>query len=120
MGVDGQGSVSMKVRPGLQEFAAEPERAGDSLQELLEFAKGRIPRAEWKATKIRFIETGGVGGLKLEVRSAIMKSCQRALTASAFMFRDEWASSITGLFQFGSSFLKGFFITTLQELNALV
>ncbi|XP_026661201.2 probable apyrase 6 isoform X3 [Phoenix dactylifera] len=96
VGVDGKGSVSMKVRPGLREFAAEPERAGDSLQEMLEFAKGRIPRAEWKATRIWFIDTGGVGSLKLEVSSAIMKSCRRALTASGFMFRDEWASSITG------------------------
>ncbi|XP_010922903.1 probable apyrase 6 isoform X2 [Elaeis guineensis] len=96
VGLDGKGSVSMKVRPGLREFAADPEGAGDSLQELLEFAKGRIPRAEWKATKISLIDTGGVGGLKLEVSSAIMKSSRRALTASGFMFRDEWASSITG------------------------
>lgn len=86
----------MKVRPGLQEFAAEPERAGGSLDGLLEFARERIPKAEWKATKISLIDSGAVRDLKVEVSSAIMDSCRRALTASGFMFRDEWASSITG------------------------
>ncbi|WOK96760.1 hypothetical protein Cni_G05467 [Canna indica] len=96
IGFDGKGSVSSQVTPGLGAFVEAPEMAGRSIVELLEFAKGRVPRAEWKTTKVRLIENGGLGRFPLRVRMAILDSCRQALRSSGFMFRNEWASSITG------------------------
>ncbi|KAG6495413.1 probable apyrase 6 [Zingiber officinale] len=96
VGSDGGASVSLQVRPGLGAFGAAPEDAGGSIVKLLEFAKRRVPRAEWRKTKVMLIENGGLEKLPLRVRLAIMDSCRRALRSSGFMFVNEWASSITG------------------------
>ncbi|URE15293.1 GDA1/CD39 (nucleoside phosphatase) family [Musa troglodytarum] len=96
VGFDGKGSVSMRVKPGLVAFAAAPEEAGGSILKLLEFAKGRVPRAEWRTTKVQLIENGGLGSFPLRVRTAILESCRQVLRSSGFMFRDDWVSTITG------------------------
>ncbi|RWW69752.1 hypothetical protein BHE74_00022615 [Ensete ventricosum] len=95
VGFDGKGSVSMRVKPGLGAFAAAPEEAGESILKLLEFAKGRVPRAEWMTTKVQLIENGGLGSFPLRVRTAILESCKQVLRSSGFMFRDDWVSPIT-------------------------
>ncbi|CAL9150676.1 probable apyrase 6 [Musa acuminata AAA Group] len=96
VGFDGKGSVSMRVKPGLVAFAAAPEEAGGSILKLLEFAKGRVPTAEWRTTKVQLIENGGLGSCPLRVRTAILESCRQVLRSSGFMFRDDWVSTITG------------------------
>ncbi|KAF3431464.1 hypothetical protein FNV43_RR26195 [Rhamnella rubrinervis] len=88
--------ASMRVNPGLSSYAADPEAAGGSLAELLEFGKGRIPKEVWKHTEIRLMATAGLRLLEPVVQDRILDSCRRVLQASGFKFRNEWASVITG------------------------
>ncbi|XP_043711290.1 probable apyrase 6 [Telopea speciosissima] len=96
IGFDGKGSHSFKVRPGLSEFDASPESAGSSISGLLEFAKARIPKSEWKLTKVRLMARGSFEKISFDARKAILESCRRVLRSSGFLFKDEWASVITG------------------------
>ncbi|KAL3581811.1 hypothetical protein D5086_016143 [Populus alba] len=41
----------MKVNPGLSAYAGDPEGAGGSVEELVEFGKGRVPRELWGETE---------------------------------------------------------------------
>lgn len=97
VGFDGKGSVSMKAGAELRHFAEEPEKAGEGLKGLIEFAHGRIPEKEWGETKVWLLENGGLVGVGMDVRRRILESCRVVLRDSGFRFRDEWASSITGL-----------------------
>lgn len=90
------GLASMKVNPGLSSYAMDPEAAGGSLAELLEFGKGRVPKEFWKDTEIRLMATAGLRLLEPGVQDQILDSCRRVLQASGFKFRNEWASVITG------------------------
>lgn len=100
-----EGLASMRVNPGLSAFAEDLEGAGRSLSELVEFAKGRIPRESWSQTEIRLMATAGMRLLNAEVQERILESCRKVLRVSGFKFTDDWASVITGLL----SFLVGFF-----------
>ncbi|XP_061355433.1 probable apyrase 6 isoform X2 [Gastrolobium bilobum] len=91
-----EGLASMRVNPGLSSFAEDPDGAGMSLSELVEFGKGRIPRGSWRDTEIRLMATAGLRMLDAEVQEKILESCRRVLRSSGFKFRDEWASVITG------------------------
>ncbi|KAK1294856.1 putative apyrase 6 [Acorus calamus] len=67
------------------------------MEGLIEFARERVPKAEWKDTKVRLLARMGTemnGGS--DAKGAILESCRRVLRSSGFMFRDEWASIITG------------------------
>ncbi|XP_015901282.2 probable apyrase 6 [Ziziphus jujuba] len=90
------GLASMRVNPGLSSYAADPEAAGGSLAELLEFGKGRVPKEFWKDTEIRLMATAGLRLLEPGVQDRILDSCRLVLHASGFKFRNEWASVITG------------------------
>ncbi|XP_057949356.1 probable apyrase 6 isoform X2 [Malania oleifera] len=90
------GLVSMRVNPGLSAYAEDPEGAGKSLVELLEFGKGRVPKEHWGETQVRLMATAGLRMLELGVQERILDSCKRVLRSSGFMFRDNWASVITG------------------------
>lgn len=91
------GLVSMRVNPGLSAYSEDPEEAGGSLKELLEFGKERVPRELWRETEIRIMATAGLRLLDPVVQGRILGSCRRTLRASGFKFRDEWASVITGM-----------------------
>lgn len=90
------GDGSMKVNPGLSAHEDNPEGAGRSLEELLEFGKGRVPKKLWGETEIRLMATAGMRLLDLEIQERILESCRKVLRKSGFKFRDEWASVITG------------------------
>ncbi|KAI4328443.1 hypothetical protein L6164_020798 [Bauhinia variegata] len=90
------GLASMKVNPGLSSFAEEPDGAGNSVVELLEFGKGQIPKGSWRDTEIRLMATAGLRMLEVQVQEQILESCRRVLHSSGFKFKDEWASVITG------------------------
>ncbi|KAJ0988552.1 hypothetical protein J5N97_006908 [Dioscorea zingiberensis] len=94
--VDFAESGEMKVNPGLSTYAREPERAGESLVELVEFGKGRVPRHLWGETEVRLMATAGLRMVESEARERILESCRRVLRASGFRFRDDWASVIPG------------------------
>ncbi|CAI0402103.1 unnamed protein product [Linum tenue] len=88
--------AAMRVSPGLSAYAEDPESAGSSLNELLEFGKERVPRGLWGDTKIRLMATAGMRLLDFDVQHRILESCRRVLRQSRFVFKDEWASVING------------------------
>ncbi|CAL1390199.1 unnamed protein product [Linum trigynum] len=88
--------AAMRVTPGLSAYAEDPESAGASLNELLEFGKERVPRGLWGDTEIRLMATAGMRLLDVDVQRRILESCRRVLRQSGFAFLDEWASVITG------------------------
>jgi apyrase len=94
--MDGTGSSSMKVRPGLTGFAGDPEGAGDSIARLVRFARRRVPKAERRNTKIQLMARAELESLGPELRERILESCRRVLRSSEFMFKDEWARVIRG------------------------
>ncbi|KAK7368048.1 hypothetical protein VNO80_10070 [Phaseolus coccineus] len=91
-----EGLASMRVNPGLSAFAEVPDGAGGSVSDLVEFAKGRIPRESWGETSIRLMATAGLRMLDAEVQERILESCRKVLRNSGFKFMDNWASVITG------------------------
>lgn len=93
-----EGLASLKVNPGLSAYEEDPNGAGKSLVELLEYGKSRVPRDQWGVTEIRLMATAGLRMLELDVQNKILESCRRVLRSSGFKFEDEWASVITGLY----------------------
>ncbi|GAB2297192.1 hypothetical protein Dimus_031305 [Dionaea muscipula] len=90
------GLGSLRVNPGLSAYASDPEGAGGSLVELMEFGKSRVPREFWGVTEIRLMATAGLRLLDVKVQERIMGSCRRVLRSSGFKFHDDWASVIAG------------------------
>ncbi|XP_052200135.1 probable apyrase 6 [Diospyros lotus] len=91
-----KGLASLRVNPGLSAYAEDPDGAGGSLKELVEFAKKRVPKDSWGDTEVRLMGTAGLRLLDLVVQDRILESCRRVLRLSGFKFRDDWASVITG------------------------
>ncbi|KAF6147720.1 hypothetical protein GIB67_006693 [Kingdonia uniflora] len=96
VGFDGKGSHSMKVRIALVEFEENTGNAGKSILSLLEFGKERVPKSEWRKTKVSLMATGAILGFELSIKKAILDSCRNVLRSSGFVFKDEWASLMTG------------------------
>lgn len=92
-----EGLGTMRVNPGLSSFADDAYGAGASLKELLDFGKGRVPREHWGQTEIRLMATAGLRLLEPKLQDRILESCRQVLRSSGFKFRDEWASTITGM-----------------------
>lgn len=88
--------ASVKVSPGLSAYLGDPEGAGRSLVELLEFGKGRVPRVQWGETEIRLMATAGLRLLDVGVAERILDSCRKVLRLSGFQFQDDWATVISG------------------------
>ena len=94
------GHKSLKVRPGLSSFASNPEKAGESLQGLIDFMKQEVPEAEWAETPIWLKATAGLRMLDETTSTAILKSVQDFLgnpQQSPFFFRADFASIIPGV-----------------------
>ncbi|CAM8884374.1 unnamed protein product [Rhodiola kirilowii] len=92
----GKALWSLRVNPGLSSYAEEPSGAEESLGELIEFGKGRVPRGSWSSTEIRLLATAGMRLLDLKEQEEILDSCRKVLRQSGFMFQDNWASVISG------------------------
>lgn len=82
------------------DFADKPSLAGDSLIEQLEFAKTKVPEKERSNTRVYLMATAGLRRLDKKIQEAVLDSCRKVLHASSFLFRDEWASVITGTLYF--------------------
>ncbi|KAF8390201.1 hypothetical protein HHK36_024723 [Tetracentron sinense] len=91
------GLATMRLNPGLSSFSGDPEGAGRSLLELVEFGKRGVPKDYWGETEIRLMATAGLRRLDMGVQEQILESCRRVLRSSDFKFRDDWASVITGM-----------------------
>ncbi|TKY50019.1 apyrase 6 [Spatholobus suberectus] len=87
------GAHSAAASPG---FAAGQDAVRGAVAELVEFAKGRVPRREWGNTKVRLAATEELEGLGAEEAEKVLECCRRALRASGFLFKDEWARVVSG------------------------
>jgi len=87
-----------------------------SLTELVEFAKGRVPKGMWIETEVRLMATAGMRLLELPVQEKILGVARRVLKSSGFLFRDEWASVISGEFSKSSLLFKSesFYLMPLE------
>ncbi|CAN1817395.1 Probable apyrase 6, partial [Linum perenne] len=92
----GDKDAAMRVSPGLSAYSDDPESGGESLIELIEFAKERVPREMWRDTEIRLMATAGMRLLESDVQGKVMEGCRNVLRESGFLFMDEWASVISG------------------------
>ncbi|PSR88313.1 Apyrase [Actinidia chinensis var. chinensis] len=90
------GLGSMRVNPGLSSFTQDPEGAGGSLGELVQFGKKGVPTEYWGETEILLMATAGMRMLDLGVQARILESCRKFLRDSGFKFQDDWASVISG------------------------
>ncbi|GMP62745.1 hypothetical protein CsSME_00024727 [Camellia sinensis var. sinensis] len=90
------GSTSLEVKPGLSWFAGDPEGAGRSVVELIEFAKKRVPKSEWRNTKVQLMGSSELERVKLVAMEAIFESCRRVLWSSGFLFKNEWLAIMEG------------------------
>ncbi|XP_028068380.1 probable apyrase 6, partial [Camellia sinensis] len=90
------GSTSLEVKPGLSWFAGDPEGAGRSVVELIEFAKKRVPKSEWRNTKVQLMGSSDLERVELVAREAIFESCRRVLRSSGFLFKNEWVAIMEG------------------------
>lgn len=89
--------ISMKVRPGLSSFAKNPEAAGPSLEQLVDFLKKNVPSDAWTDTPIWLKATAGLRLVKESESNAILKSVRDYLTnESPFLFRPSYAKIISG------------------------
>lgn len=86
----------MRLNPGLSSHADNPTNAGDSLRDLLDFSKRKVPPEFWAETEIRLMATAGLRLLDVVVQDKILDSCRRVLRDSGFRFTDDWATVITG------------------------
>ncbi|KAF2588289.1 hypothetical protein F2Q70_00041709 [Brassica cretica] len=92
----GDNYANLKLNPGLSSYADHPEEASVSVTKLVEFAKGRVPKASLKRSDIRLMATAGMRLLEVDVQEQILDVVRRVLRSSGFKFRDEWASVISG------------------------
>eukprot|EP00257_Ricinus_communis_P018158 XP_015576788.1 probable apyrase 6 [Ricinus communis] len=90
------GNGAMRVNPGLSAYSEDPDMAGRSLEELIEFGKSRVPKQLWGETEIRLMATAGMRLLDFNVQDRILESCRLVLRKSGFKFFDHWASVISG------------------------
>ena len=89
--------ISMKVKPGLSSFAKNPEAAGPSLEQLIEFLKKNVPPESWTDTPIWLKATAGLRLVKDTESEAILRSVRDYLTnQSPFLFRNSYAKVISG------------------------
>lgn len=90
-------SGSKKVVPGLSAYALNPENAGKSLIELIDFAEGMVEKDLWGQTEIRLMATAGLRLLDPGITERILDSCRKVLKLSGFLFEDNWATVISGI-----------------------
>lgn len=73
-----------QVKPGLSSFALEPFKAGESVLELVDAAKQRIPEKYWSFTPITLKATAGLRLLPKDQSEAIINEVTAVLQKSGF------------------------------------
>ena len=79
-----QDELWKQVKPGLSSFAQDPVKAGESIQELLNAAKERIPDRYWSQTPITLKATAGLRLLPKDQSEAIIAQVRTVLEKSGF------------------------------------
>jgi len=89
---------SMKIKPGLSAYVANPDNAGTSLKVLLDFMKEEIPQHSWAHTPIWLKATAGMRLVSKDDSAKILHSVRTLLSskASPFLFNSVMAGIMPG------------------------
>lgn len=88
-----------KITPGLSTYATDPSKAGDSITELVEFAKGTVPEKLISITPIFLLATAGLRMLPNVTADAIILSVAAVLSKSGFAFKEGQARVLPGNYE---------------------
>ncbi|MCJ8743738.1 hypothetical protein PDJAM_G00097750 [Pangasius djambal] len=84
------------VKPGLSAYADMPEKAGDSVRQLLEVAKSTVPRVEWERTPVMLKATAGLRMLPPAKAYALLQEVQDVFDDSPFYVPADSVSIMNG------------------------
>ncbi|XP_060106794.1 ectonucleoside triphosphate diphosphohydrolase 4 isoform X1 [Heteronotia binoei] len=118
--------VVMKIKPGISEFAASPEKVSDYIFPLLSFAAEHVPRAKHKETPLYILCTAGMRILPESQQKAILEDLLTDIPVHFdFLFSDSHAEVISGKQEgvyawIGINFVLGRFEHTDDEDDAVV
>ena len=73
-----------EIKPGLSSFATDPRAGADTISELLEMAKQRIPEAKRSSTPVTLKATAGLRLLPSDQSQALLDSVTQRLEESGF------------------------------------
>lgn len=89
--------VVMKIKPGISELAASPEKVSDYIAPLLSFAAQHVPRAKHKETPLYILCTAGMRILPESQQKAILEDLLTDIPLHFdFLFSDSHAEVISG------------------------
>jgi len=74
-----------QVKPGLSSFADEPLKGGETIEQLINIAKGRIPEKYWTSTPISLKATAGLRLLPAEKADTLLETVRTVLDNSGFV-----------------------------------
>ncbi|KAL8129984.1 hypothetical protein V2J09_019139 [Rumex salicifolius] len=86
----GEGSDSLVIPNGLSGLSSDPAGAERLVLELVEFAKLKVPKSEWKNTVVQLMVSADEGG------DEVLEECRRVLKESDFLFKDDKAGVLRG------------------------
>lgn len=81
---------------GLSAYKDETEKAGSSLEPLLEYAYEKIPEQERKKAPVYLMATAGLRLVGEQKKDEILQSVCKTLEASPFTFKCPWATLLSG------------------------
>ncbi|XP_043537171.1 ectonucleoside triphosphate diphosphohydrolase 4 isoform X3 [Chiloscyllium plagiosum] len=89
--------VVMKIKPGISELAATPEKSSDYLAPLLNFAADHIPHSKHQETPLYILCTAGMRVLPENQQNAILEDLRTDIPLNFdFLFADSHAEVISG------------------------
>ncbi|XP_071435307.1 ectonucleoside triphosphate diphosphohydrolase 4 isoform X2 [Pithys albifrons albifrons] len=89
--------VVMKIKPGISEFANNPDKVSDYISPLLSFAAEHVPRAKHKETPLYILCTAGMRILPESQQKAILEDLLTDIPVQFdFLFSDSHAEVISG------------------------
>ncbi|XP_060712531.1 ectonucleoside triphosphate diphosphohydrolase 4 isoform X2 [Hemiscyllium ocellatum] len=89
--------VVMKIKPGISELAATPEKSSDYLAPLLNFAADHIPHSKHRETPLYILCTAGMRVLPENQQNAILEDLRTDIPLNFdFLFADSHAEVISG------------------------
>ncbi|XP_057243948.1 ectonucleoside triphosphate diphosphohydrolase 4-like [Malurus melanocephalus] len=89
--------VVMKIKPGISEFAASPDKVSDYISPLLSFAAEHVPRSKHKETPLYILCTAGMRILPESQQKAILEDLLTDIPVHFdFLFSDSHAEVISG------------------------
>lgn len=88
-----------EVKPGISYYVNEPEKAGQSVEELLEKARSKIPQSDWPKTPAALKATAGLRLLPEEKAQNILNHVKGVFAESGFMSVPDQVSIMDGTYE---------------------